>query len=768
MIQTLFCHYRSKNASFFDIIRLMPRGRKKKFKLNLKLKPETARSFAALALILLSGLIAVSFFTQDYTLNSRIFKSVTVLFGAASFLFPIILLLLGLLLVQSINFKYKNFRVLMGLCVLLLVMSAFFHIFSDPDAAYSLAKSGGGGGLIGYKISYLLLSTVSIYGGLLILAAGFTASLIFILDISIDQIFSYLGTWNVILNKVKPAQKSTSVKKTSVKEDKLEISTNLGPFSEEEEIQEPVLKAHVEPSFEIIPSLSEPQSEDKIDPNIQKSSEALVSIASNLPYVDKVWENPPLDLLFEPGNSVPDAGDINSRAKIIKDTLKSFGINSEVADIQAGPSVTQYALEAEIGTKISKIVGLQYDLALALASPTGSVRIEAPIPGKSLVGIEVPNNTRALVNFKSLITSDSMKALKSKLGIVLGKDVSGQTRVYDIAKMPHLLVAGSTGSGKSVFLHSLIFSILYRASPQEVKFILIDPKRVELIHYQDMPHLYTPVVTDMDKAPAVFKWAVFEMERRYKLFESAKARNIEAYNEKSGFQALPYIVIIVDELGEIMVQDPSSVEKSIIRIAQLARATGIHLVLSVQRPSTNIITGLIKANIPCRVAFNVASQIDSRVIIDQPGAEKLLGKGDMLFVPPDVPKPTRLQGAFIADKEINTLVNYLKSTGVKPEYKTEIFDMSERSESKSISAGGSSVDELYDEAVEIVTSSGKASASLLQRRLSIGYARAARILDELEQNGIISSANGSKPREVITKGERSIGLDPLETAPESY
>ncbi|HOM77876.1 MAG TPA: DNA translocase FtsK, partial [bacterium] len=439
-------------------------------------------------------------------------------------------------------------------------------------------------------------------------------------------------------------------------------------------------------------------------------------------------------------------------------TLRSFAIKGTVIGNNAGPAVTQYVLDVPSGTKISKVVNLQSDLARALSSPTGSVRIEAPIPGQPYIGIEVPNNNRVILPFKTLLTSDSMKGLSSKLGIVLGKDVGGRVYVYDIGKMPHLLVAGATGSGKSVFLHSLLFSILFRATPQEVKFILVDPKRVEFTYYDNIPHLLNPVITDVEKAPAVFKWAVIEMERRYRLLESAHARNIDSYNEKSGFQALPYIVIIVDELGEIMVADPAAVEKSIIRLAQLARAVGIHLILSVQRPSTNIITGIIKANIPCRIAFNVSSQIDSRVIIDQPGAEKLLGKGDMLFVPPDASKPLRLQGAWVSEQEINSLVKYLKDQGVEPEYKEEILEMAQKAEQSgtSVSSGGDAVDDLFEEAVEICVSSGKASASLLQRRLSIGYARAARILDELEAKGVIGPQNGSQPREVLVSNRDSL------------
>jgi S-DNA-T family DNA segregation ATPase FtsK/SpoIIIE len=483
-----------------------------------------------------------------------------------------------------------------------------------------------------------------------------------------------------------------------------------------------------------------------------------------LPYTDKVWETPPYDLLEDDTGAPPDFGNIREREKIIKDTLKSFNINVGIEDVQPGPAVTQYALSVDSGTKISKIVNLQYEIASALKSPTGSVRMEAPIPGTDRIGIEVPNKNRAVVNFKSLLMSDAMRNTKSRLSTVLGKDVSGNTIVYDIAKMPHMLIAGATGSGKSVFLHSLIFSLLYRTTPQECKLVLIDTKRTELVNYGDIPHLMTPVVTEIEKAAAVFRWAAAEMDHRYKLFEAAKARNIDSYNEKSGFQAMPYIVVVVDELADIMIADPTSVEKNIIRIAQLARAAGIHLVLSVQRPSAEVITGLIKANIPCRVAFNVASQVDSRVIIDQPGAEKLLGKGDMLFMPPDAAKPMRLQGAWVSDREITNLVNYLKARGVQPEYREDITSVPTNSQERSsTSSGGGDVDTLFDEAVEIVTSAGKASASLLQRRLTIGYARAARILDELEERGVVGPQQGSKPRDVLTRRETVddfLGPDP--------
>jgi len=723
----------------------MPRrGRKKKFKLNLKLdvNPDVIKSVMAISFILAGALSLLSFIAPDYSINEKIQHGLRLYLGYASILLPFISILLGILLVDTIKFKFAQLRVLLGLVGLLGTLSGLFHIFYLDNDAYAHARDGLGGGLIGYKLSQTLADMLSIYGAGLVLLASLIVTLIFLFNVSLDQLFKVILE---ILQKVRELQPPQLGKKATTSEENITFSTGVPASVEHVEISS---KTPAPPSFEVIPSLSAPSVEMPAElGNVGDAGNT--SSVPTLPYADKVWELPPLSLLTDAPATPPDTGNVKVRAKIITDTLKSFGVDVTVVDIQPGPSVTQYALDATTGTKISKIVSLQYDLALALASPTGSVRIEAPIPGKSLIGIEVPNNNRVIVDFKSLLTSESMKAVKSKLGIVLGKDVGGKVMVSDIAKMPHLLVAGATGSGKSVFLHSTIFSILYRASPQECKFILIDPKRVELVHYQDIPHLLTPVITDTSKAPAVFKWAVIEMERRYKLFESAKARNIESYNEQSGFQALPYIVIIVDELGEIMVADPAAVEKSIIRLAQLARATGIHLLLSVQRPSTNIITGLIKANIPSRVAFNVASQVDSRVIIDQQGAEKLLGQGDMLFMPPDKPKPSRLQGAFVSDREITNLVSYLKTQGVPPDYKDDIFDVVSNDSTKSVSVGGDAVDALFDEAVDVVKSAGKASASLLQRRLSIGYARAARILDELEEKSIVGPAQGSKPRDVL-------------------
>jgi DNA segregation ATPase FtsK/SpoIIIE, S-DNA-T family len=708
------------------------RGRKRKIK--LKVKTDTIKTAVSAGMLIASGIIFIAFFAPSYTVNAKVKDIVTDLFGIAALLLPFILALGGLLYTQALKWKFIELRIFLGLIGLLFSSSSFLSVINLN------------GGNVGEALAEILSDAVSGLGAGVILLVLIIVSLLFILDLSLQELVAHSGKF---ADKIPVMPWRRGKKDKEEEEDDIKITSGTEMFPDEDTSSKKGRKKKGEAkkdlpksSFEVIPSMSEPKS-DEVPSGIGGSEKAV----PGLPYSDRVWENPPLDLLLDASSSPVDRGDVKARAKVIIDTLKSFGIAAKIEEINYGPSVTQYALEAASGVRISRVASLHHDLALSLASPTGSVRIEAPIPGKSLIGIEVPNNTRVPVHFKELLTSDPMKGMKSKRGIVLGKDVAGLPLVYDIAKMPHALVAGATGSGKSVFLHSIIMSLLYRCSPQECKFIMIDPKRVELVHYRDIPHLLTPVVTDIDKASSVFRWAVDEMKRRYSLLESAKARNIDGYNEKSGFQALPYIVIVVDELAEIMVADPAQVEKSIIRLAQLARAVGIHLILTVQRPSTNIITGLIKANIPCRVAFNVTSQVDSRVIIDQPGSEKLLGQGDMLFLPPDVSKPIRIQGAYVTDGEVNKVVNYLKSTGIEPEYKENIFNIQDKS--RSVSAGGDAKDALFDEAVEIVVMAKKASASLLQRRLSIGYARAARILDELEAEGYVEPAVGNKPRKVI-------------------
>lgn len=419
-----------------------------------------------------------------------------------------------------------------------------------------------------------------------------------------------------------------------------------------------------------------------------------------------------------------------------------------------GPAVTQYAIEVALGTKLSKITALSNDLALALAAPTGQIRVEAPIPGRSLVGLELPNRSLEVVTLRQILASEEMKDKKKKLLVPLGLDVSGKPKVADIAQMPHVLIAGQTGSGKSVLLNSWIASFLFRTTPTEVRLILIDPKRVEFTQYEGVPHLYTSVIVEKDKIIRALEWATEEMDRRYKNFSEVGARNIESFNEASGFQALPYIVIIIDELADIIMAAPAKVEDSICRIAQMARATGIHLVIATQRPSVDVLTGLIKANIPARISFAVSSMMDSRVILDSPGAEKLLGRGDMLYIPPDQAKPARIQGAFVSDSEVKKLLEFLKKTGARAVYTEEVTEGGSELGSSG-GGGGEDRDELFADAVRMACQDKKASASFFQRKFSIGYARAARLLDQLEEAGVVGPADGSKPRDILVTDAES-------------
>jgi len=462
-----------------------------------------------------------------------------------------------------------------------------------------------------------------------------------------------------------------------------------------------------------------------------------------LPFREKVKKekfNLPLTLL-ESGSISPDSGDIKTNKMIIQRTLRNFGIEVEMGEVKIGPTVTQYTLKPAEGVKLSQITSLQNDLALALAAHP--IRIEAPIPGKPLVGVEVPNQKVAIVRLREILESSDFRERKSNLTIGLGKDVAGNIWLADLGEMPHLLVAGATGSGKTVMLNSIIISLLYQNSPNELRFILVDPKRVELTLYNDLPHLLTPVITDVNQTVNALKWSIKEMEKRFELMAQYKKRNIESFN-RSAEEKLPYIIIIIDELADLMAAAPREVEACIVRLAQMSRATGIHLIMATQRPSVDIITGLIKANITSRIAFSVASMVDSRTILDFSGAEKLLGRGDMLYISPKISKPRRLQAPFVSDQEIKKVVEYLRNIA-KPDFEKEvtepqikngnIFDLKE--------------DELLPEARRIVVQTKRASASFLQRRMRIGYARAARLLDLLEKEGTVGPADGAKPRVVL-------------------
>lgn len=481
---------------------------------------------------------------------------------------------------------------------------------------------------------------------------------------------------------------------------------------------------------------------------------------------DPNWEMPSFDLL-EKKESGADAGDIQQNAQIIHDTLAEFNIEVEMEDANIGPKVTQYTLRPPSGVKLTRITALETNIALNLAAQ--SLRIEAPIPGQRAVGIEVPNRKAADVRLFGVLNSKQWKSAREPLGFAMGKDISGQAVVGELNKMPHLLIAGQTGSGKSVMINTLLTSLLYRNSPSDMKLILVDPKQVEMAPYEDIPHLLTPVITEPEKTISALKWAVNEMERRYHLLKEEGVRDIASYNRRVKSKAtkiaiadedgnvqqhdegaMPYIVVVIDELADLMMVAARDVEALIVRLAQKARAVGIHLVLATQRPSVDVITGLIKANIPARIGFTVASQVDSRTILDQAGAEKLLGQGDMLLMTPSMSKPKRIQGAWVTDDEVTRVTDHLRSQS-EPQYNDEIVSQPVQLNGKGgvvmdFDGGG---DDMYNDALRVVVEGGKASTSLLQRRLRIGYARAARIIEELEEQGVIGPADGSRPREVL-------------------
>lgn len=494
-----------------------------------------------------------------------------------------------------------------------------------------------------------------------------------------------------------------------------------------------------------------------------EEKQALVAVS------DPNWQPPSLDIL-EKKQRPADAGDVQANAQIIKDTLSEFNINVEMEGANVGPKVTQYTLRPPSGVKLTRIANLESNIALNLAA--SSLRIEAPIPGKKAVGIEVPNVRAADVRLHGVLESKQWKGATEPLSFAIGKDISGQAVVGELNKMPHLLIAGQTGSGKSVMINTLLTSLLYRNSPSEMKLILVDPKQVEMAPYEDIPHLLTPVINDPEKTISALKWAVNEMERRYKLLAEEKIRDIKTYNQRlqqrgrkisvededGNMQqheegAMPYIVVVIDELADLMMIAARDVEALIVRLAQKARAVGIHLVLATQRPSVDVITGLIKANVPARIAFTVAGQVDSRTILDQNGAEKLLGYGDMLMKTAQMGKPKRIQGAWVTDEEVNKITDHLRAQSA-PQYNDEIVAQPVQLSGKGstvmdFGGSGDSSDDMYKDALRVVVESKKASASLLQRRLRVGYARAARLIEELEENGVIGPADGARPREVL-------------------
>lgn len=680
--------------------------RSKPYKLNLK--KDTANSVMALLIMGTGGLIAISF-SQQGAFLTQVNEIGRNLLGWPLLLVPFIFIVGGLLLTH-VKLAIASAHVLLGSVVTMISLSGLT-----------------GSGSIGSGIRESIISLISTPGAVLFFLVGTAIGLFILFETSIEDLVVFIQE-----NLKRVGDASSKLQTLGKKNGTVFISKpgSVKITGGEDNYVPPVIH----------------QEDTKKPPVVgQLPPKPLLEGATAT-----IWQYPPISLLSDQKLGKADRGDINKNIEVIQNTLESFGIQAHVSEVHKGPAVTQYALTIAMGTKLSKINALQSDLALALSAPQGQIRIESPIPGRDLVGIEIPNRSLEFVSLRDMLSSPAMQNNKSKTMVSLGLDVSGTACVVDIAKMPHILIAGTTGSGKSVLINAFIASILFRASPEEVKFIMVDPKRVELTPYSGIPHLLTDVIVDVDKVVNALGWAVAEMERRYKIFQEVGVKNIAGYNESKAFQSMPYIVIVIDEIADIMMnKNAGEVENHIVRLAQMARAVGIHLVLATQRPSVNVITGIIKANIPARIAFQVTSMIDSRVIIDTPGAEKLLGKGDMLFIPPDVAKPKRIQGAFVSEKEIADLLRFIQSTGVEAKRDDTITKNVSKGRIGTSGQDMGNVDEKFEEAARLCIAEGKGSASLLQRRLEVGYARAARILDQLENAGILAHAEGNKPREVI-------------------
>ncbi|MFA6416612.1 MAG: DNA translocase FtsK 4TM domain-containing protein [Patescibacteria group bacterium] len=670
-------------------------------------------------------------------------KMLTLGFGYGRWLVPILLLYWAFVLIRGAK-KTLKFSDYLGLGLLFVSYQTLFHFFIDQKNWLAMVKLGEGGGYVGYYLSRLFLYVVGFWGGVIVLFAFFLISLVLVFNTSLEKI---VGRESILAKIFKPFAlffKALFSKSEAEADDITEEREELITSAREE-----VLSAWQKRDVSALAELANEDEEDIVPvakPKNQKPVQEKITWPKNSIKIDM-----PLELL---NNKFSKAigGDTDLNQQKIHNTLNKFGIEVEMGETKVGPTVTQYTFRPAEGVKLSRITTLSNDLSLALAAHP--IRIEAPIPGKSLVGVEVPNRAKAIVGLREILEDDAFKQRKNNLYIALGKDVAGTAWLYDLTKMPHLLVAGATNSGKSVCLNAIIVSLLYQNNPDDLRFIMVDPKRVELPTYNGIPHLLTPVITEVSKTINSLKWCLNEMDRRYDLLNKSGKKNIQAYNLVSK-EKLPYIVYIIDELADFMMTAGKEMEAAIIRLAQMSRAIGIHLILATQRPSVDVITGLIKANIPTRIAFSVASLVDSKTILDASGAEKLLGQGDMLFSTAELAKPKRIQGAYLSDNEINDVVNYIKDKSGAAEYLEGITDRQKVGGVAGVGLDGNhgDEDELFEEAKEIIVRAGKASTSMLQRRLSIGYGRAAKILDMLEEARIIGPSNGSKPREVMISQE---------------
>lgn len=713
---------------------------------------EETKVVIGLIFLFISIVISLSYF-----LTGPLFVFVKSLSGTGTALLAGFFLLFALYLFKaSIPFATK--RSVFGM---LLLSISFSSIMASLFTASGDDKAIKYGGQIGFHVYNFLNERLFLNFTPVFLVFVMAFSLPLVMSVSFVVFFEKIGKgFNLLFSKIKGSK--------DINPNELETGTEINTFGDFRKQNNSPLnrltntKESVKEGTEGNASSPKLSKDNQVGPKVAIVEKSVEGAFVNEELLYPNWKLPPADILDSFKKKKPSQANINKNADIIEQTLKSFGVKASVVDVLIGPTVTQYALDIALGTKVNKISNLSNDLALALATSANSLRIEAPIPGTSYVGVEIPNEDRETVYAREILSDEKLLNGQYKLPLGIGINLKGEDIYTDLQKMPHILVAGATGSGKSVLTNGFIVSLLMSKTPDEVKFIMIDPKQVELSDYNGIPHLLTPVITEMDKVINALKWAIAEMERRYTIFKDAKVRNIEAYNKQMGFSAIPYIVLVVDEMADMMMStNRVETEAAIVRLAQKARATGLHLILATQRPSVDVITGLIKANIPCRIGMSVTTQIDSRVILDHIGAESLLGMGDLLYKDPTFSKAARLQGFWISSEEIQRVVKYIKDQVSEVEYTKEVIEAQKDPNAPVNEAGEFSDDDQFANAVRVIVNSQKGSASLLQRKLKLGYNRAARLLDELEEYGVVSAPNGSKPRDVlITDAEeflRSMG-----------
>ena len=754
------------------------RGRKKK---------RDNANISIITMVIFSVLLGVLIYNQSGIMGQQISSILSGVMGFIKYIVPIGTFLIAIY--KLCNKKEDAYIKLFQYALLLVCVAIFMHIVYLPKdveqfsngfltRAYEQGKTDDKvGGVIGAIGAIPLTKLLGKVGASILVLGVELILIILIFNINpIEEIRVRLAEREERKlaeekERIKEERKKPTVMKVEENEDKKETRREKRLREKEEQ-----RRAALELDDQITINLNDDgksskkkASEGYIEENLfkkeqeqkQEKVKEVLQLEHALTVEDEHYEFPPVQLLSEGEKKSVKGGKkaVTDTAAKLQKTLYSFGVSAKVENVSVGPAITRYELKPAEGVRVSKIANLADDIALNLAAET--IRIEAPIPGKQAVGIEIPNKENEIVHLRDIIDCSKFIEHKSKLAFALGKDVAGEEVVTDIAKMPHVLIAGATGSGKSVCINTLIASIIYKAKPSEVKLVMVDPKVVELSVYNGIPHLLIPVVTDPKKAAGALAWAVQEMENRYSLFASKNVRDIKGYNEEldkeGSTEKLPQIVIIIDELADLMMVSSKEVEDSICRLAQKARAAGMHLVIATQRPSVDVITGIIKANIPSRISFAVSSQVDSRTILDMAGAEKLLGKGDMLFYPAGAAKPTRVQGAFISDKEVEKVVDFVKANG-EATYNDDILEQIEKANStdKEIEEqeNDDDTDPLLMEAIEVVVETGQASTSFIQRRFKVGYARAGRIIDQMEERGIISGFQGSKPREVLMSKER--------------